>query len=198
MKQSEMQDVILVTRSSHSQLSTFKYPVIKLELKHSRFIVSDIVAKALSVDDNGGLMFGFNQAAKTGYVMKDNEDDAFRLSRKDSHTLRFTSKDLMQFFDRTFSLSETGGKSFVFSVDLQANSKGFHAIFLETNPFEYPSMSRWDFINKKIETWKEQQFVFQANQGKGTKALEALINAQGLLDDVSDEDFEELLKDLHR
>lgn len=129
-----MEDVILVKRSSHSQLRTFKHPVIKLELKHSRFIVSDIVAKALSVDDNDGLMFGFNQAAKTAYVIKDDEYDAFKLSRKDSHTLRFSSKDLMLFFDRTFSLSETGIKSFVFSVDLQANSKGFHAISLAQLP----------------------------------------------------------------
>ena len=53
-----MEEIVFVKRSSHSQLRTFKKPVIKLELKNGRFIVSDIVAKALNVDDNDGLMFG--------------------------------------------------------------------------------------------------------------------------------------------
>lgn len=125
-----MEDIIFVKRSSHSQLRTFKKPVIKLEIKNGRFIVSDIVAKALSVDDNDGLMFGFNRAAKTAYVLKDNEDDAFKLHRKDPYTLRFSSKDLMQFFDDTFGLLKTGKSSFLFSVDLQANDKGLHRVSL--------------------------------------------------------------------
>ena len=125
-----MEEIIFIKRNFHSQLRTFKNPVIKLELKNGRFIVSDIVAKALNVDHNDGLMFGFNQKAKTAYVIKDNEDDAFKLSRKDSHTLRFTSKDLMNFFDDTFGLLETGKSSFIFSVDLKANERGLHAIFL--------------------------------------------------------------------
>lgn len=81
-----MEDIIFVKRTSYSQLRTFKKPVIKLEIKNSRFIISDIVAKALKVDDNDGLMFGFNQKAKTAFVLKDDEDDAFKLSRKDSHS----------------------------------------------------------------------------------------------------------------
>jgi len=125
-----MEDIIFVKRSSHSQLRTFKHPVIKLEIKNGRFIVSDIVAKALGLEDNDGLMFGFNRAAKTAYVLKDDEDDAFKLSRKDSNTLRFSSKDLMQFFDDTFGLLEIGKSSFVFSVDLQANDKGLHRVSL--------------------------------------------------------------------
>jgi hypothetical protein len=125
-----MEEIVFVKRSSHSQLRTFKKPVIKLELKNGRFIVSDIVAKALNVDDNDGLMFGFNQKAKTAYVVKDDEDDAFKLSRKDPHTLRFSSKDLMNFFDDTFGLLETGKSSFVFSVDLKPNDRGLHRVSL--------------------------------------------------------------------
>lgn len=123
-----MEDMIFVKRSSHSRLRTFKNPVIKLELKKSRFIVSDIVAKALKVDDNDGLMFGFNQKAKTAYVVKDDEDDAFILKRKDPHTLRFSSKDLMNFFYDTFGLLETGKSSFVFNVDLKPNEKGLYRV----------------------------------------------------------------------
>jgi hypothetical protein len=125
-----MEEIIFVKRSSHAQLRTFKKPVIKLELKNSRFIVSDIVAKALNVDDNDGLMFGFNKKAKTAYVLKDDEDDAFILKRKDPHTLRFSSKDLMQFFDDTFELLETGKSSFVFNVDLKPNEKGLFRVLL--------------------------------------------------------------------
>lgn len=125
-----MNEIIFVKRSSHSQLRTFKNPVIKLEIKNGRFIISDIVAKALKVDHNDGLMFGFNQKAKTAYVVKDDEDDAFKLSRKDPHTLRFSSKDLMNYFDDTFGLLDTGKSSFVFSVDLKPNNKGLHLISL--------------------------------------------------------------------
>jgi hypothetical protein len=123
-----MEEIIFVKRSSHAQLRTFKKPVIKLELKNARFIVSDIVAKALKVDENDGLMFGFNQKAKTAYVLKDDEDDAFILKRKDPHTLRFTSKDLMQFFEDTFQLLETGKHSFIFTVDLKPNEKGLYRL----------------------------------------------------------------------
>ena len=125
-----MEEIIFVKRSSHSQLRTFKKPVIKKKKKNGRFIVSDIVAKALKVDDNDGLMFGFNQKAKTAYVVKDDEDDAFKLSRKDPHTLRFSSKDLMTFFDDTFGLLETGKSSFLFIVDLSPNEKGLHRVSL--------------------------------------------------------------------
>ena len=52
-----MEDIIFVKRSSHSQLRTFKKPVIKLEIKNGRFIISDIVAKALKVDKNDGSLF---------------------------------------------------------------------------------------------------------------------------------------------
>jgi len=125
-----MEDIVFVKRTSHSQLRTFKKPVIKLELKNGRFIISNVIAKALGVDDNDGLMFGFNQKNKTAYVLKDDEDDAFKLARKDPHTLRFCSKDLMHFFDDTFDLLETGKLSFVFSVDLLPNEKGLHKICL--------------------------------------------------------------------
>ena len=125
-----MEEIIFVKRSSHSQLRTFKKPVIKLELKNGRFIVSDIVAKALNVDDNDGLMFGFNQKEKRAFVLKDDEDDAFILKRKDAHTLRFSSKDLMNFFDDTFELLETGKSSFIFNVDLKPNEKGLYRVSL--------------------------------------------------------------------
>lgn len=123
-----MEEIVFVKRRARLQLRTFKNPVIKLELKNGRFIVSDIVAKTLKVDDNDGLMFGFNQKAKTAYVVKDDEDDAFILKRRDPHTLRFSSKDLMQYFEDTFGLLETGKSIFVFNVDLKPNEKGLYRV----------------------------------------------------------------------
>lgn len=125
-----MENIIFVKRTQYCQLRTNKNPVIKLELKNGRFIVSDIVAKILKVDNNDGLMFGFNQKEKTAYVLKDDEADAFILKRKDAHSLRFSSRDLMQYFDDTFGLLETGKSSFLFTIDKKGNNKGLHKIYL--------------------------------------------------------------------
>ena len=48
--------------------------------------------------------------------------------RKDHIHCGFSSKDLMEFFDNTFELLETGKSSFVFNVDLKPNEKGLHKI----------------------------------------------------------------------
>jgi hypothetical protein len=125
-----MEEIIFVKRASHNQLRTFGKPVIKLEIKNGRFIISNLVAKALKVDNNDGLMFGFNQKNKTAYVIKDDEDDAFKISRKDPHTLRFSSKDLLNYFDDTFNLTEQNKKSFVFLVNLTPTERGLHLITL--------------------------------------------------------------------
>ena len=122
------EEIIFVKRNSHSQLRTFKNPVMKLELKGSRFIISQKIADALGLDNDSGLMFGFNQKNKTAYMVQDNEDDSFRLKRKDQHTLRFTSKDLMIFFIDTFDLLESGDTVFVFNVELKPNEKGLYKI----------------------------------------------------------------------
>ena len=70
--------------------------------------------------------------------------------------------------------------------------------FIEVQEFGKPNATDKYFSKKPNAMTAEQQLLFQAKQGKGTKTLEALINAQGLLDDISDEEFEEMLKDLHR
>ena len=124
------QDIIFVKRTNNNRLRTFNLPVIKLELKGSRFIISDILAKKLNVDHNDGLMFGFNKKAKSAYVIKDDEDDAFKLSRKDPYTLRFSSKDLMNYFVDTFGLLETGKSTFIFNVDLINNERRLYRISL--------------------------------------------------------------------
>ena len=125
-------EIIFVKRANPSNLRTFKNSVIKLEIKNSRFIISQRLAEILKVDNNRGVMFGFNQAASTGYIVKDDEPDAFILKRKDAHTLRFMSKDLMGYFDKTFNLLEKGDLCFIFTVESKPNKKGLHEIKLNS------------------------------------------------------------------
>lgn len=125
-----MSELIFIKRGSKSKLRTFNKPVIKLELNCGRFIISDVAAKLLELDDNDGVMFAFNQKEKTAYIIKDNEDDAFILQRKDKNVLRFSSKNLTEYFADTFDLYESGKASFVFNIEEKANEKGMRKLTL--------------------------------------------------------------------
>lgn len=126
-----MEELIFVRRTTHSQLKTFGKPVLKLEYINGRFILSQKAASVLKVDNEDGVMFGFNQKAKTAYIMKDIEDDAFILKRKDQNTLRFTSKDLRQYFVDTFNLIDTGKTVFLFDVLPEPNDRGHFELTLQ-------------------------------------------------------------------
>jgi hypothetical protein len=126
-----MEELIFVRRTTHSQLKTFSKPVIKLEYINGRFILSQKAASVLKVDHEDGVMFGFNQKTKTAYIMKDIEDDAFILKRKDQNTLRFTSKDLRQYFVDTFNLIDTGKTVFLFDVLPEPNDRGHFELTLQ-------------------------------------------------------------------
>jgi hypothetical protein len=125
----QMEDIIFIKRTNKTgNCRTYNNPVIKLEYPTGRFLISQKLADILNVDNDNGLMFGFNQKAKTGFVIKDDEPDAFILRRKDKHSLRFTSKDLQGFFLNTFELLESGKSTFYFNVSIQPNEKGLNAI----------------------------------------------------------------------
>ena len=66
--------------------------------------------------------------------------------------------------------------------------------FVEVQEFGKPNVADKYFSKKPNAMTAEQQLLFQTKQGKGTKTLEALMNAQGLLDDISDDEFNEMLK----
>ena len=127
-----MEDIIFVKRTKKTgNCRTYNNPVIKMESPKGRFLISQKLADILNVDNDNGLMFGFNKKAKTGFVIKDDEPDAFILRRKDKHSLRFTSKDLQGFFINTFDLLETGNSTFYFNVESSPNEKGLHIITLD-------------------------------------------------------------------
>ena len=127
-----MEDIIFVKRTKKTgNCRTYNNPVIKMESPTGRFLISQKLADILNVDNDNGIMFGFNKKAKTGFVIKDDEPDAFILRRKDKHSLRFTSKDLQGFFINTFDLLETGNSTFCFNVASSPNEKGLHIITLD-------------------------------------------------------------------
>jgi hypothetical protein len=64
--------------------------------------------------------------------------------------------------------------------------------------FENENIDKY-FSKKPSAMTAEQQLLFQAKQGKGSNSLAALEGIMGLLkDDISDEQFKEILKDTHR
>lgn len=113
-----MNDLVFVKRKSHIRgCRNYHKPIIKLELNCGRFIMSQPLIELLNLNESDGVMFGFNQKNKNAFIMKDNEEDAFYFKRKDVHSVRFTSKDLMEYFVDTFDILETGKNSFYFDVE---------------------------------------------------------------------------------
>lgn len=127
-----MDEIVLVKRRCRTSNSrTYNRPIIKVEYPQGRFLISQKLATILDVNENDGLMFGFNQKAGKAYVIKDAEEDAFVLRRKDKNSLRFTSKDLLDYFLETFELLESGKSAFFFNVETKPNEKGFYLMTWE-------------------------------------------------------------------
>jgi hypothetical protein len=116
------QDFITVRRTQRtSGHIVYNFPTIKMEYPLGRFTISQKLANILNIDEGDGLMFGFNMKNKTAYVVKDDEPDAFIIRRKDKGTLRFTSKDLLNYFAQTFELSSEKDTRFLFAVSSSPN-----------------------------------------------------------------------------
>lgn len=123
-----MDKITFVKRKRYTSARTYNKSIIKMEYPDGRFLISQPLAKILNVDSDNGLMFGFNQKARTAFVLKDDEPDAFILRRKDQNSLRFSSKDLQTYFLDTFDLLETGRSTFYFSVSEKPNDKGLYSV----------------------------------------------------------------------
>ena len=71
--------------------------------------------------------------------------------------------------------------------------------FVEIQEFGKPNSTDKFFSKLPTAMTAKQQLLFQAKQGKGTNSLAALQNLVGLMDgEISDEQFAEMLKDIHR
>jgi hypothetical protein len=93
-----------------------------------KFSLTKVAADAIGVGNRDGIMFIFNEKEGKAYIMKDEEDDAFVISQK-GNLYRFSSKELFDFFDKTFKLYETDKRSYVFKVDTEPVN-GRHSIHL--------------------------------------------------------------------
>ena len=111
------EEIIIVKRNNYNQhLRTFGKPLLKIERANCRFILSQIGADYIGVKEDDGVMFSINKTKGEIFISQDKEEDAFILKRKDTHTLRFTSKDLFSYFDEVFKLKETKLMSFIFDI----------------------------------------------------------------------------------
>ena len=66
--------------------------------------------------------------------------------------------------------------------------------FVEIQEFSEPGAQDRYFSKKPNAMTAKQQVLFQAKQGKGPNSLDALKSISGLLSDISDDEFEEMLK----
>lgn len=71
--------------------------------------------------------------------------------------------------------------------------------FIEVVDYSEPKSSDLYFSRKPNAMNAEQQLLFQIKEGKGKNSLGALESLMGLMkDDISEEEFNEMLKDSHR
>jgi hypothetical protein len=71
--------------------------------------------------------------------------------------------------------------------------------FIEINEFSKPGTKDKFFSKKPSAMTAQQQLLFQLKQTKKSSSLNALKNASGLLkDEISEDQFNEIIKDLHR
>lgn len=71
--------------------------------------------------------------------------------------------------------------------------------FIEIQEFNKPGESDRFFSKKPNAMSVHQQLLFQAKQSKKSSALDALKSISGLLkDEINDQDFSEMIKDIHR
>lgn len=66
--------------------------------------------------------------------------------------------------------------------------------FVEIQEYSEPGARDRYFSKKPNAMTAKQQVLFQAKQGKGANTLDALKSISGLLSDISDEEFQEMLK----
>lgn len=71
--------------------------------------------------------------------------------------------------------------------------------FIEIYEFSKPGTKDKFFSKKPSAMTAQQQLLFQLKQTKKSSSLNALKNASGLLkDEISEDQFNEIMKDLHR
>jgi hypothetical protein len=71
--------------------------------------------------------------------------------------------------------------------------------FIDIQEYAEPNVADKYFSKMPNAITAQQQLFFQAKEGRKSNSLNALMNIAGLLkDDISDAEFNEMIKDTHR
>ena len=124
-------DLILVRRTTPSMYRTQKIPLIGMNVYTGKFIMTEAAANIIGIKERAGVMFGFNKAAKTAYIILDNEPDAFIVTRKDKLRYRFCSTIVRNYMIDVFDLKRLNRTTYYFNVAEKPNKKGFFEITLK-------------------------------------------------------------------
>lgn len=128
-----MEELKIVRRKNKRNSYKFNQPIMKLEIRQARFIVSKKVAKNLGLKESLSVMFAFNKKENCAYITEDKEPDAFKMKLNNVNTLRFSSQNLRNHFVDMFDLDEAVDNYF-FMVDQEPNQKGLFKITLIKRP----------------------------------------------------------------
>ena len=119
-----MENIIIVRRKRHSsgQFKCHKSSYFKIEFPRGTFTLFEKTAKLLDANVGDAIMFAFNKKDRCGYIYKESpEPDSYYLGNSGRAYYRFTSKELMIFFEEFFDIKSD--KSAYFKVESKCNEK---------------------------------------------------------------------------
>ena len=127
----ETEDLEFVGRDNEvARTDWFTKPMIKVNCKESRFMISRFLANKMGLeDDKRGLKFVFSYKRKKAYLFPNFDTDSLRPKPKDKNAFRFSSKTIKEKFAQIYTFPED--KNFVlFIVNLIEDDRGFYEILL--------------------------------------------------------------------
>jgi hypothetical protein len=118
------------TRSTKGQWVCHSGTYFKIEVQRGTFVIFEKLAALLGVKDKDCVMFSFNKKEQYGYIYKEEpEEDSYYLGNSGRAYYRFTSKELMAFFDEIFDLPNNN--AVYFKVSETPNEKGWYKFTLK-------------------------------------------------------------------
>ena len=123
--------LIRVRRSSHAGFSRmYNEPLLNVTAPSGRIVISKTASTALDINENDGLMFGFNYKNQTAYLFKEDEPDSFRCRKTGNNSFRFTSKNLLFHFEKCFELNFENTSTYHFTINTKPNNQAAYQLNL--------------------------------------------------------------------
>ena len=102
-----MEDIIIFRRKTCNSIQKNAENVFKMQLPKGCFIFYDSIINTLELEENGAVMFAFDNKNKKAYIYKEEPQlDSYLLGKKEKTYMRFTSKQLMIFIEEFFDVSD--------------------------------------------------------------------------------------------